>query len=196
MIIFFGAAGSGKTTQGRILSEKFGWKWLSVGQVLRDTGDFADTLKSGELVDDETVIRLMNAQIEKAEAEGMDVILDGYPRDVAQAEWMVNNIADKIDGAIILDVPKEELIKRIEGRGRADDTKEAVERRFAIFEQNICSILPLLKSKNVKITTVDGVGTFEEVTERLVSAVRELVPDATEQETDVNNGVWENSYGE
>ena len=196
MIILFGAAGSGKSTQGRILAEKFGWKWLSVGQVLRDTGKFAETLQAGELVDDETVIRLMNAQMEKAEAEGMNVILDGYPRDVKQAEWMMANIADKIEGAIVLDVPKEELWQRIGRRGRSDDTKEVVERRFEIFEQNICSISPLLKSKNVEITTVDGVGEFEEVTERLAEKVKEMVPDAREQEQDVNNGVWENSYGE
>ena len=48
MIILFGPAGSGKSTQGRLLADKFGWKWLSVGQVLRDSGRFAETLREGK----------------------------------------------------------------------------------------------------------------------------------------------------
>ena len=63
MIIFFGPAGSGKSTQGRIIADKYGWRWLSVGQVLRDTGEFDEILKKGELVDDKEVVNLMNKQI-------------------------------------------------------------------------------------------------------------------------------------
>lgn len=196
MIILFGPAGSGKTTQGRLLADKYGWKWLSVGQVLRDTGKFGDVLKTGELVEDSEVIRLMNHEIEKADSEGMDVILDGYPRDIEQAEWMKeNNFFKDIELAIILDVPKEELWRRIEERGRADDTKEAVEKRFAIFEQNIYSIFPFLEEGNVKIVKVDGVGSFEEVTERLKNALEESINGLVEQEEDLTQA-GEQSYGE
>ena len=144
MIILFGLAGSGKGTQGKALSEIFGWRWLSVGEVIRQTGDFKDIIDRGELIPDEKVIELMNKQIEKDEAEGFEVILDGYPRNKEQAEWMVNNIPEKIDGAIILEVPKAELLERLALRGRDDDKeRESIEKRFEIFEQNIYSILPL-----------------------------------------------------
>ena len=197
MIILFGLAGSGKGTQGKALSEIFGWKWLSVGDAIREHGGFEEIVKSGGLIPDEEVIKLMDKQIEKAEEEGFDVILDGYPRDKDQAEYIMNTMADKIDGAIILEVPKEELYERLALRGREDDQeKEAIDRRFSIFEQNIDSILPLLESKNIPIERVDGVGKIEDVTARLVAVVEKMNPDATEQAQDVNGGEIEKSYGE
>ena len=207
MIIFFGPAGSGKSTQGRIIADKFGWRWLSVGQVLRDAGEFDEILKKGELVDDGTVVKLMNKQIEFAEAEGMNIVLDGYPRDTKQTEIMLadksTEFFGKIDGAIVLDVPVGELWKRIEERGRSDDTEEVVKKRFEIFEQNICSILPLLEKKNVPIFRINGLGTFDEVTERIIKVVREMMPDAPEVWKDDEADSIENdaisrekSYGE
>ena len=139
----------------------------------------------------------MNKQIQKSEDEGFDVILDGYPRDKVQAEYIVENMADKIDGAIILEVPKAELYDRLALRGRDDDKeKDSINRRFEIFEQNICSILPLFEAHNIPVERVDGVGTVEEVTARLVEVVKNLDPEATEQESDVNGGEIERSYGE
>ena len=88
------------------------------------------------------------------------------------------------------------LWKRIEERGREDDTKEVVERRFDIFEQNICSILPLLEAKNIPVVRVNGVGEIGTVTGRLVAAVQKFNPNATKQTTDVNGGEIEKSYGE
>ena len=197
MIRLFGLAGSGKGTQGKALSEIFGWRWLSVGQVIRDTGGYEETINKGLLIPDEDVIRLMNRAIEKSEAEGFDVILDGYPRSKYQAEWMMDHIPEKIDGAIILEVPKEELYDRLALRGRDDDKeKESIDRRFEIFEQNICSILPMLESKNIPIERVDGVGTIDEVTDRLVEIVKKFNPSATEQSEDVNGEEIEKSYGE
>ena len=197
MIILFGLAGSGKGTQGKALSEIFGWRALSVGQVIRDTGEYANTIDKGNLIPDEDVIRLMTMQIEKSEAEGFDVILDGYPRTEYQAKWLVDHMSDKLDGAIILEVPKEELYERLTLRGRDDDKeKKSIDRRFEIFEQNICSILPLLEAKNIPIRRVDGVGSIGEVTDRLVDVVKELNPDATEQDEDVNGEEIEKSYGE
>ena len=197
MIILFGLAGSGKGTQGKALSEIFGWRWLSVGQVIRDTGDYANTIDKGNLIPDSDVIKLMNRQIQKSEAEGFDVILDGYPRTEEQAKWLMDNMSDKIDGAIILEVPKEELFERLLLRGRDDDKeRSSIERRFEIFEQNICSILPLLEAKNIPVKHVNGVGSVDEVTERLIKVVKEIDPDAREQENDVNGEEIEKSYGE
>ena len=194
MIVIFGAAGSGKSTQGRILADKLGWKWLSVGQVLRDSGKFAKTLKNGELVDDDEVIKLMNREIERADAEGMNVILDGYPRDAYQAEYIKNNMADKVELAIILKVPVEELWGRIERRGREDDTKEVVERRFGVFWDNIDKILEKFGGIT-EVVEIDGMGEFEEVTERLMGMIKEKIVDATELEEKMGEG-REMSYGE
>ena len=197
MIILFGLAGSGKGTQGKALSEIFGWRWLSVGQAIRDTGEYTDIINQGKLISDADVINIMNKQIAKAEAEGFDVILDGYPRTEEQAKWLMENMSEKINGAIILEVPKEELFERLALRGRDDDKeRESIERRFEIFEQNICSILPLLEAKNIPVERIDGVGSVEEVTKRLVAATKKINPSACEQINDVNGGEIEKSYGE
>ena len=197
MIILFGLAGSGKGTQGKALSEIFGWKTLSVGQIIRDTGKYTEVTKAGLLIPDEDVIELMNEAIGKTEAEGFDAILDGYPRSRAQAEYIVNNMPEKIDGAIILEVPKDELYERLAIRGRDDDMdRESIDRRFEVFEQNIYSILPLLEAKNIPVERVDGVGKIEEVTARLVEVVKKINPNAIEQENDVNGDEIEHSYGE
>lgn len=197
MIILFGLAGSGKGTQGKALSEIFGWRWLSVGEAIRQAGGYEDIINSGKLIPDEDVIKLMDKQIQKSEDEGFDVILDGYPRDAEQAKYIMDTMADKIDGAIILEVPKDELYDRLALRGRDDDKeKESIDRRFEIFEQNIYSILPLLESKNIPIERVDGVGAVDEVTDRLVEVVKKFNPSATEQLDDVNGGEIEKSYGE
>ena len=197
MIILFGLAGSGKGTQGKALSEIFGWRWLSVGEAIRQHGGYKEIINNGGLIPDEDVIRLMGKQIEKAEEEGFDVILDGYPRDRVQAEYIAENMADKIDGAIILEVPKDELLERLALRGRDDDKeRDSIMRRFGIFEENISQILPLLEAKGIPVKRVDGVGAVEEVTGRLVAVVKEFNPDATEQKSDVNGEEIEKSYGE
>ena len=197
MIILFGLAGSGKGTQAKLLSEMFGWRTFSVGQVIRDTGGYDDIIDKGELIPDEDVIRLMNKQIERSEAEGYDVILDGYPRTKVQAEYLVEHMKNDIDGAIVLDVPKEELYNRLALRGRTDDQeKSAIDRRFEIFEQNICSILPLFEAQNIPVAHVNGVGEIGTVTGRLVAAVQKFNPNAAKQQNDVNGGEIEKSYGE
>ena len=197
MIILFGLAGSGKGTQGKALSEIFGWRALSVGQAIRDNGGYSEIIDKGGLIPDDDVIRLMTKQIEKSEAEGFDVILDGYPRTEYQAKWLMEHMADEIDGAIILEVPKEELYDRLALRGRDDDKERAsINRRFEIFEQNIDAILPLLEAKNIPIVRVNGVGPIEEITAHLVDIVKKFTPSATEQLSDVNGEEIEKSYGE
>ncbi len=176
MFILFGPAGSGKSLQGQLLAEKYGWRWLSVGQLLRDqkNPELDATMKEGGLVDDNFVVKMMHEAKEAVVAAGQNAILDGYPRDVWQAEWIVaNGDLAGIDGAIILNVPKEELWKRLEERGRVDDKKEAIERRWEVFEQTISAMCDILGKEGLKIKEIDGVGPIEQITERIEEVLRE-----------------------
>lgn len=193
MIILMGLAGSGKSTQGRILAERLGGEWLSAGQVLRETQDSAmrEVMDRGELVDDELVIRLMEARMAQAEAAGKPVILDGYPRTVRQAKWVAArpagveatgeagvgaNGAAGVRAVIWLEVPREELIQRLQLRGRSDDQDAAaIEERLKIVKENADEVCHILAQKGVRILAVDGLGTPEEVTERVWETVQKEI---------------------
>ncbi len=176
MIILMGLAGSGKSTQGQMLAEATGKAWLSAGQVLRDTGDpeVKAIQERGELVPNELIERLMIDGMLTAVREGKDVIIDGFPRDVEQAVWLAENLATVMKLVIIIDVPKDELMRRLALRGRSDDTREAIEERFRIVEQNIYSICEILQRKGIIIKNVNGIGTPEEVFERVKAVVTEV----------------------
>ena len=176
MIILFGLAGSGKSLQGQILADKYGWRWMSIGQLLRDLNDPEITAiqNRGELVPDELVVSLMHGEMMKEVDQGRNAILDGYPRDQWQADWIVEHGDSKyIDGAIIIKVGRDELWHRLEARGRADDTREVIERRWEIVEQNIYSMVERLKGVGVKMATIDGEGAIEEITQRIENVLRE-----------------------
>lgn len=170
MIILFGPAGSGKSLQGQTIAAKYGWRWLSVGQLLRDQKDpeLDKVMLTGGLVDDSFVVNMMHEAIVKAEAEVGNAFLDGYPRDDWQAKWIVEHgDSKKIDGAIIINVTDEELWRRLEERGRADDTRESIEQRWSIFRSTIKNMRQILEDDGVRFEEVDGVGTVEEVTKRI-----------------------------
>lgn len=171
MIIFFGPAGSGKSVQGQILSARHGWRWLSAGQLLRDSHDkdILAQLPSGDLVDSNKV----NAIVEDALKRANDierVILDGYPRELDQAKWLIESSKANdrsIKLAIVLEVPREELLKRLTLRGRKDDNPEAIEERLNIYRQEIYPILTYLSDQKVKISHIDGTGTVGQVHDRI-----------------------------
>lgn len=176
MFILFGPAGSGKSLQGQKLAEKYDWRWLSVGQLLRDqkNPELDKIMEKGGLVDDNFVVNMMHDAMKDAEYAGKNAILDGYPRDVWQAEWVAEHgDLEGIDGAIILRVPQEELWKRLEARGRVDDEKDAILRRWGVFEQTIAKMSKILEANNVKVTEIDGVGEIEQITERIESVLRD-----------------------
>lgn len=171
-----GLAGSGKSTQGNILADEMGAVWLSAGQVLRDVPDeeLHETQRRGVLVPDTITIPLMAEAMAKVRGEEKDIVLDGYPRTVDQAEWIAENVADDIDLVIRIEVPKDELLRRMQLRGRADDESiEAIEERFRVVEQNIYTVCETLTEKKVKILDVDGMGTVEEVAWRINDALTE-----------------------
>ena len=170
MIVLFGAAGSGKSLQGQKLADKYGWRWLSVGQLLREqeNPELDKIMKTGGLVDDGFVANMMHEAIVATESDGMNAILDGYPRDQWQANWVVEHgDSKKIDGAIILKVSEEELWHRLEERGRADDTRESIEQRWKIFKTTIADMRKILDSDGVEFQAVDGEGENDEITSRI-----------------------------
>lgn len=175
MFILFGPAGSGKSLQGQILAEKYGWRWLSVGQLLRDQNNpnLDKIMKEGGLVDDNLVVNMMHDAIKESEYAEQNAILDGYPRDVWQAKWLVEHgDLENVEGAIILNVPQDELWKRLEARGRVDDKKEAIEKRWGIFEQTISAMSEILSKEGLKIEKIDGVGAIEQITLRIEEVLK------------------------
>lgn len=175
MIIFFGPAGAGKSVQGQLLSARHGWRWLSAGQLLRDSKDaeLLNIMSTGQLVPSDITNRLMGDAIVKAK-DISHLILDGYPREMTQAQWLVENKTHHgrdIALVVVLEVPKSELLKRLAIRGRADDTPEVIDERLRIYRQEMYPILSYFTEQNVNIVHIDGVGTVGQVHDRIVEEI-------------------------
>lgn len=176
MVIFFGPAGSGKSVQGQILAARHGWRWLSAGQLLRDTHNpqIIKQISSGGLVKTETVNQVINNAIANAK-DIPKLVLDGYPRQSAQAQWLVDNLASynrKIEIVIILEVPRTELLHRLQIRGRYDDTAEIINERLQIYRKEIYPILTYFNELNIPIVHIDGTGTVGKVHDRIESELK------------------------
>lgn len=173
MIIFFGPAGAGKSVQGQILSARHGWRWLSAGQLLRDSHDteLLKYMSSGQLVDENRVNNILKDAL--VNAKDIDkVILDGYPRQLGQAKWLIETEPEherSIKMVVVLEVPKGEILRRLKVRGRADDTPEVIDKRLQIYRQEIYPILDYLNDLGVYITHLDGTGTVGQVHDRIES---------------------------
>jgi adenylate kinase len=178
MIVFFGPAGAGKSVQGQILAARHGWRWLSSGQLLRDSRDpeIAELMRTGALVGSEQTNEVIADALERA--KDIDtVILDGYPRKIEQAQWLVETQPRherSINLAVVLEVPRSELEKRLKVRGRIDDTAEVIEERLNIYRQEIYPILTFLTEEKVKIAHIDGTGSVGEVHDRIEDELEAL----------------------
>ena len=172
MIVFFGPAGAGKSVQGQMLAARNGWRWLSAGQLLRDTHDIEliKEMQTGKLVDPAKVSTLMGDAIKRS--DNIDrVILDGFPRQLSQAQWLIENKSHHgrdIQLVIVIEVPKSELLKRLEVRGRIDDTPEAIDERLRIYRQEMYPILTYFTEEEVNIVHIDGTGTVGQVHDRIM----------------------------
>jgi adenylate kinase len=172
MIVFFGPAGAGKSVQGQLLAARNNWRWLSSGQLLRDTHDIEliKEMQTGHLVTPEKVNELMGDALKRS--KNVDrVILDGYPRQLSQAKWLINSQSEherSIQLVIVLEVPRSELLKRIEVRGRIDDTPEAVDERLRIYRTEIYPILTYLTEQGVNVAHIDGTGSVGQVHDRIM----------------------------
>jgi len=176
MIVFFGPAGAGKSVQGQMLAARQGWRWLSAGQLLRDTHDLEiiKEMQTGRLVNPETVNKLMGEALQRAKHIDR-VILDGFPRQLSQAKWLVEmqpKHERAIQLVIVLEVPRGELLKRIEVRGRVDDTPEAVDERLKIYRTEMYPILSYFTEQGISIAHIDGTGTVGQVHDRIVEELQ------------------------
>lgn len=203
-LLFIGAQGSGKGTQAKIISEKLNILHISTGDLLRSSeGELKKELdtymNSGKLVPDELILKILKERLEKEDAK-KGFILDGFPRNLKQAE-MLKNITE-IDYSILIDISDEEAVKRISGRvscenckegyneltqpkpqqqgicdkcqgklvKRADDTEEAVRKRLSIYHQETEPVLKLYEEKN-KLIKINGEQDIENITKDILNEI-------------------------
>lgn len=187
-IVLFGPPGAGKGTQSQNLVKEYNLVHLSTGDLLRsemkagtDLGMKAKSLMDhGKLVPDEVVIGMIEHKLdENKEASGF--IFDGFPRTQKQAEALDNLLErhqDSITGMIALDVPEDELVKRLLERGkesgRADDQNEEVIRKRLHEYQDKTAVLKDYYSQQQKFESINGVGSIDEIFGRIKSAIEKL----------------------
>ena len=165
-----------------MLARKRGWAWYSSRDMLSSMHDkdIMYKLDHGMFVDDDTMNDLMRDVMRKAHARGVGrVVLDGFPSSYRQVRWMIdNNEIEHLKGAIVLRVPHGELWKRLMERKRIDDTRAAIERRNELYDRSITGMIRALSMENVEIREVNGMGTPEDVYERISEVLGEwgLVP--------------------
>ncbi len=176
MIIFFGPAGAGKSMQGQMLAARHGWRWLSTGQLLRESQDpeLIKIMQTGELVPDEIIDKVIFDAIDVAKTcDGVKrVIVDGYPRLLSQAKSLVAHETERcgengIDLIVVLEVPKSEIMRRLAIRGRMEDDPDTIEKRLRIYRGEIYPLLEYFNDLGTAITHIDGTGTVGEVHDRV-----------------------------
>lgn len=157
-----------------------GWRWLSAGQLLRDTKDvdLMRTMHEGKMVPHEAIVKIMGDAISHA-ASIDQLILDGFPRELEQAQWLINSQPEHgraVKLVVVLEVPREVLLKRLEIRGRADDTPDAIDERLKQYRREMYPILNFMTEQNVPVVHIDGNGTVGQVHDRVVAELtsREL----------------------
>lgn len=168
-IILIGIQGSGKSTQGNLLSKKLGVPYLATGDIFREMakeqGEWGryvkDTLTAGHLIPDDKAIEILTHYIAKP-AFQKGFILDGFPRTFTQVEAFTQ----EIDWVIYIKVSDEEAFKRLrlrtDSQKREDDSDEAMKRRIALFHELTEPLLDFYRKRNL-LLEIDGERSIEEI---------------------------------
>ncbi len=182
--------GAGKGTQGERLAERHGVPHLATGDLLRAHVAEASPLglaakehmDAGGLVPDDLVIAMVNEALGGRDPIE-DFLLDGFPRTLAQAkgayEWGRSNNRT-FDAVIMLDVPEDELVRRLVERGRekgrSDDTEDVIRNRLHVYEENTSPLVEFYEERGI-LLRIDGLGPVDEVTERVEDGLAHLTGD-------------------
>lgn len=187
-IVLFGPPGAGKGTQSERIIEKYGLKHLSTGDIFRanikgetELGKLAKSyMDNGQLVPDEVTIKMLQSEFKKVEnAKGF--IFDGFPRTNAQAEALDMFLASEgtvISVMLALDVQEDELKERLKKRaevsGRPDDANpEVIQNRINVYKAETLPVKEYYQKQN-KFVEVNGIGTVDEITNRLFTVIEKL----------------------
>ncbi len=183
-IFMIGPQGSGKGTQGRVLAERLGYFYWEMGAILREEAKkdtpfgrkVKNLIDAGRLLEDEELFRVLQSELPEV-IKHKRLLFDGVPRTVPQGLHLVSYLQQNgynQFGAIHIDVPKQESVKRLLERAhhefREDDTPEKISFRLDLYEKETKPVLKFLQGIG-DLHTIDGVGTIEEITERINQAL-------------------------
>jgi len=183
--IIFGPPGSGKGTQAARIENEFNLNHLSTGEILRSEvkrgsrvgKEVARIMAAGDLVPDDLIVDMVHRRLQESDAGG-GVLLDGFPRTLEQARALDEMLAEegkRVDFVIALDVPHDQLVKRIIRRaavqGRADDTKEAIAERMHEYHSLTEAVLDHYRKQGVRVEVIDGTGDPDAVFELVRRAI-------------------------
>lgn len=184
-IVLFGAPGAGKGTQSDLLVAKYNLNHISTGDLLRkeiaEQTELGKRIKgimdSGSLVSDDIVVEMIDKAIA---ADKQGILFDGFPRNVAQAEVLDKLMAKhghSLTCMVSLDVPKEELVRRMLERakisGRSDDNEETIKNRLKEYESKTLPVADYYE-KQGKHIKINGFGAIEEISANIIAAIEKL----------------------
>ena len=176
-IVIFGAPGSGKGTQSDLMIKKYGFGHISTGDVLRNEikngTELGKTAKqyidNGQLIPDALMIDILASVYDGFGKEHEGVIFDGFPRTIPQAEALKNMLDErrhKVAAMIELDVPEEELMKRLLKRGqesgRSDDNEETIKKRLDVYHNQTAPLIEWYKKEKLHYH-INGLGELDRI---------------------------------
>lgn len=181
IIILFGAPGVGKGTQAQILARNLGIAHLSTGDAFRtaianktEIGLLAQSyVDAGDLVPDSVTAKIVQEAMAASDFQN-GCILDGFPRTQQQAAALDEILAaahKHIHKVVNLEVDNETIVSRLMARGRQDDTKEIIQNRLNVYQQETAPLVEHYLHRGL-LTNVNGIGTVEEVSNRILKAVQ------------------------
>ncbi len=184
IVVLFGPPGSGKGTQAERIAALMGIPHVSTGEILRaevasdsELGrEAAPIMQSGALIPDDLMIRIIEQRITQPDAD-KGVVLDGFPRTVAQAaalELMLER-AGRAVVVINLDVSpeqvRERILRRAQIEGRQDDTADTFAERMRVYERETAPVVDHFRAAGVRIERIDGAPPVDQVTEQIVKVL-------------------------